>query len=80
MLSKTHFGGLPEGQVKEKTFLIASRRPQGPLLGSHFGVEKRSKLGPRNVCKTHVTSNTVLERFWITLESDFEANFEVSTL
>ena len=39
---------------------------------------KSFQTRPGSVSKMHVASNTVLERFWITLESDFEANFEVS--
>ena len=78
MAPKIHSAGLPGGQVRKKTVLMASRTPQGPLLGGHLGVENHSKTRPGSVSKTHVTSNSVLERFWITLETDFKGNFEVS--
>ena len=44
MAPKIRSGGLLGGQVRKNTFLMASRRPQGPLLGGHLGVENRSKL------------------------------------
>ena len=31
------------GQAEKKTFLEASRTPQGPLLGSHLGGQNRSE-------------------------------------
>ena len=33
----------PGGQAEEKSFFDTSRTPQGPLLGSHLGVQNRSK-------------------------------------
>ena len=43
MASKIHSGGVPGGQIEEKTFLKASRTPQGPLLGNHLGLQNRFK-------------------------------------
>ena len=43
MASKIRSESLPGGQVRKKTFLMASRTPQGPLLGGYLGVENRSK-------------------------------------
>ena len=47
-------------------------------FGRPFGSRKSFQTRPGSVSKTHVTSNTVLEWFWITSEADFEVNFEVS--
>ena len=46
MGSKIHSGGVLGGQAEKKTFFNASRTPQGPLLGSHVGVQNRSKPVP----------------------------------
>ena len=46
MASKIHSGGFLGGQAEKELFFNASRTPQGPLLGSHFGGENRSKLVP----------------------------------
>ena len=43
MAAKIHSGGLPRGQVEEKTFLKASRTPQGPPLGGYWAAQSRSK-------------------------------------
>ena len=43
MPPKTYSGGLLGGQAEQKTFLKASRTPQGPLLGGHLGVQNRSE-------------------------------------
>ena len=54
MGSKMHSGGVLEGQAEKKKFFDASRTPQGPLLGSHLGVQNRSKpvpeAFPRRIC------------------------------
>ena len=44
MAPKIRSGGLSGGQVRKNIFFMASRTPQGPLLGGHWGVENRSKL------------------------------------
>ena len=46
MASKIHSGGLLGGQAEKKSFFNASRTPQGPLLGSHLGVQNRSRPLP----------------------------------
>ena len=43
--SNIHSGVLG-GQAEEKMFFNDSRTPLGPLLGSHLGVQNRSKLVP----------------------------------
>ena len=43
LASKIHPGGIPGRQVEKKTFLKASRTPQGPPLGGYLGVQNRSK-------------------------------------
>ena len=77
MASKIHFGGLLGGQAEKKMFLKASRTPQRPFWEAIWEA-KSFQTRPRSVYKTRVTSNSVLERFWNTLETDFKAFFEVS--
>ena len=43
MASKTYSGGDLGGHAEEKPLFNASTTPQGPLLGSHLGVENRAK-------------------------------------
>ena len=47
-------------------------------FGRPCGSPKSFQTRPGSVSKTHVTSNSVLERFWNPLETDFECFFEVS--
>mgnify|MGYP003314283834 CR=1 FL=1 len=42
-------------------------------FGMPFGSRKSFQTHPGSVSKTHVTSNSVLERFWNPLETEFEA-------
>ena len=46
MASKIHSGGLLGGQPGKKTFLKASRTPQGSLLGDYLGIQNRCKPVP----------------------------------
>ena len=69
----------PPGRLSESEDVFdgleeASRTSFGRPFGSRKSFQTR--LG--SVSKTHVTSNSVLERFWNTLETDFKAFFEVS--
>ena len=46
MASQNHSGGDLGGHAEEKPFFNASTTPQGPLLGSHLGIQKRSEPVP----------------------------------
>ena len=78
MASRIHSGDVLGGQAEEKTFFNASRTPQGPLLGSHVGVQTGSKPVPEAFPRRQMTSKNVWERFWNPLETDLEIFFEVS--
>ena len=43
MAPKINYGGLTGGQAEEETFLKPSGTPPGPHLGSHVGIQNRSK-------------------------------------
>ena len=60
MASKIHSGGLLGGQAEKKTFLKASRTPQGPPLGGYLGVQNRSKA----VMEALPTRNLYRRAFW----------------
>ena len=60
MASKIHAASLQGGQVEKKTFLKASRTPQGPPLGGYLGVQNRSKAAMEAL----PTRNLYQREFW----------------